>query len=65
MLGPAHIVGELVTESTAALRFVRGARVFHIEFGNGIVAAADGNKLTVDFDRAGRKMVLDSFVGGA
>ena len=26
------------------------------------VAAVDGNKLTVDFDKAGRKMVLDSFV---
>ena len=25
----------------------------------------DGNKLTVDFDKAGRKMVLDSFVQGA
>jgi DNA helicase-2/ATP-dependent DNA helicase PcrA len=24
--------------------------------------AIDGNKLTVEFDKAGRKMVLDSFV---
>jgi DNA helicase-2/ATP-dependent DNA helicase PcrA len=39
-----------------------GARVFHIKFGNGTVASVDGNKLTVDFDKAGRKMVLDSFV---
>jgi DNA helicase II / ATP-dependent DNA helicase PcrA len=29
------------------------------------VAGVDGNKLTVDFDKAGRKMVLDSFVQGA
>jgi DNA helicase-2/ATP-dependent DNA helicase PcrA len=36
--------------------------VFHPKFGPGIVAAVEGNKLTVDFDRAGRKMVLDSFV---
>ena len=28
----------------------------------GSVASVDGNKLTVDFDKAGRKMVLDSFV---
>ena len=28
----------------------------------GTVAAVDGNKLTVDFDRAGRKMELESFV---
>ena len=26
------------------------------------VAGVDGNKLTIDFDKAGRKMVLDSFV---
>ncbi len=39
-----------------------GQRVFHTKFGPGEVAAVDGNKLTVDFDKAGRKMVLDSFV---
>ncbi|MEM8551952.1 MAG: hypothetical protein AAGF45_06180, partial [Pseudomonadota bacterium] len=39
-----------------------GARVFHQKFGNGDVAAVEGNKLTVDFDKAGRKRVLDSFV---
>ncbi|WP_425249378.1 DUF3553 domain-containing protein [Enterobacter hormaechei] len=37
-------------------------RVFHTKFGPGTVAGIDGNKLTVDFDKAGRKMVLDSFV---
>ena len=31
----------------------------------GTVAAVDGNKLTVDFDRAGRKMVLESFIQAA
>jgi DNA helicase-2/ATP-dependent DNA helicase PcrA len=36
--------------------------VFHIKFGNGSVAAVDGNKLTIDFDKAGRKMVIESFV---
>jgi DNA helicase-2/ATP-dependent DNA helicase PcrA len=63
--GPLQIEGELVAKSTAASGFARGARVFHVKFGNGTVAAVDGNKLTVDFDRAGRKMVLDSFVSGA
>jgi len=29
------------------------------------VAGIDGNKLTVDFDKAGRKMVLESFVSKA
>jgi DNA helicase-2/ATP-dependent DNA helicase PcrA len=37
-------------------------RVFHQKFGPGTIAAVDGNKLTVDFDKAGRKMVLESFV---
>ena len=37
-------------------------RVFHLKFGNGNVAAIEGNKLTIDFDRAGQKRVLDGFV---
>nr|WP_280940208.1 DUF3553 domain-containing protein [Aureimonas altamirensis] len=32
------------------------------EFGNGTVASVDGNKLTIDFDKAGQKRVLDGFV---
>ena len=39
-----------------------GERVFHIKFGYGAVAAVDGNKLTVDFEKAGRKRVLGSFL---
>jgi DNA helicase-2/ATP-dependent DNA helicase PcrA len=39
-----------------------GSRVFHQKFGNGTVAAIDGNKLDVEFDHAGAKKVLDSFV---
>jgi DNA helicase-2/ATP-dependent DNA helicase PcrA len=62
--GPIEIEGELVARSSGGSSFQRGARVFHIKFGNGTVAAVDGNKLTVDFDKAGRKMVLDSFVSG-
>ena len=60
--GPMLIEGELVAKSSATSAFTKGARVFHIKFGNGTVAAVDGNKLTVDFDKAGRKMVLESFV---
>ena len=36
--------------------------MFHVKFGNGNVTAVDGNKLTIDFDKAGRKMVIDTFV---
>ncbi len=60
--GPLQIEGELVAKSSASSAFARGARVFHQKFGYGDVAAVDGNKLTVDFDKAGRKMVLESFV---
>lgn len=60
--GPLLIEGELTAKSTGASAFDTGARVFHVKFGPGSVASVDGNKLTVDFDKAGRKMVLDSFV---
>ena len=60
--GPQTIEGELVAKSSATSSHSRGERVFHIKFGNGTVASVDGNKLTVDFDKAGRKLVLESFV---
>ena len=60
--GPMTIEGELVAKSSVASGFRKGARVFHLKFGPGDVAAVDGNKITVDFDKAGRKMVLESFL---
>ncbi|WP_199553584.1 ATP-dependent helicase [Sandaracinobacteroides hominis] len=39
-----------------------GGRVFHAKFGMGTVKSRDGNKLEIEFDQAGAKMVLDSFV---
>ncbi|HWT13831.1 MAG TPA: UvrD-helicase domain-containing protein [Allosphingosinicella sp.] len=39
-----------------------GQRVFHSKFGYGTVAEVEGNKLEIDFEHAGRKRVLDSFV---
>ena len=63
--GPKEIEGELVAKSSVTSHFTSGVRVFHQKFGGGTVAAVDGNKLTVDFDHAGRKMVLESFVRAA
>ena len=58
-----QIEGELVAKSTGTdSAFSNGQRVFHVKFGNGNVTAVDGNKLTIDFDKAGRKMVIDTFV---
>ena len=39
-----------------------GTRVFHEKFGIGTIAEIDGNKLTVNFDLAGQKHVVDCFV---
>ncbi len=39
-----------------------GVRVFHEKFGYGTVAAQEGNKLEIDFETAGHKRVIDSFV---
>ncbi|MBM6579465.1 UvrD-helicase domain-containing protein [Microvirga sp. BT689] len=60
--GPMLIEGELVAKSTGGSGFKVGGRVLHSKFGPGTIEAVDGNKLTVEFDKAGRKMVLDSFV---
>ena len=56
--------GRLVATSagSAASDYARGDRVFHIKFGYGTVRGVEGNKLTVAFDKAGEKKVIDSFV---
>ncbi|WP_039974414.1 UvrD-helicase domain-containing protein [Rhizobium sp. AP16] len=58
------IDGELIAKSTSSepSKFFVGDRVFHIKFGNGNVSDVEGNKLTIEFDRAGQKRVLDGFV---
>src|SRR5262249_26991132 len=61
--GPLTIEGELVAKSTGTVsEFAIGDRVFHQKFGNGNVTGVDGNKLTIQFDKAGEKRVVDSFV---
>ncbi|HTS42442.1 MAG TPA: UvrD-helicase domain-containing protein [Xanthobacteraceae bacterium] len=61
--GPLTVEGELVAKSTGTVSaFSPGDRVFHQKFGNGNVVAVDGNKLTIAFDKAGEKRVVDSFV---
>ena len=39
-----------------------GVRVFHQKFGYGTIAEIEGNKLEIEFEKAGRKRVMDSFV---
>ena len=62
---PPMIEGEarLVARSgDADSHFKRGDRIFHQKFGYGRIRGVEGNKLTVDFDKAGEKRVIDSFV---
>ncbi|MDQ8727832.1 UvrD-helicase domain-containing protein [Bradyrhizobium sp. LHD-71] len=60
---PLTIEGELVAKSTGTQsEFSTGDRVFHQKFGYGRVTLVDGNKLTIAFDKAGEKRVVDSFV---
>ncbi len=54
--------GRLVAESASASAYQAGDRVFHQKFGYGHVTGVEGNKLTVSFDKAGEKKVIDSFV---
>jgi DNA helicase-2/ATP-dependent DNA helicase PcrA len=42
-----------------------GQRVFHQKFGYGRIVAVDGNKLDIEFEKAGPKKVLDSFIEAA
>ncbi len=60
---PQTIEGELTARDVADVaNFETGERIFHQKFGYGRITAIDGNKLTIEFEKAGEKRVLDSFV---
>ena len=59
---PITIDATPVASSSEASDYTAGDRVFHNKFGPGTVTHVDGNKLTIEFERAGRKRVVDSFV---
>ncbi len=54
--------GRLVAISEPNSAYGAGERVFHQKFGYGQIIAVEGNKLTVAFEKAGEKRVIDSFV---
>jgi DNA helicase-2/ATP-dependent DNA helicase PcrA len=64
--GPLTIEGELVARSVdlggQGSGFALGERVFHQKFGYGAIMSIEGNKLTIDFEKAGTKKVLESFI---
>jgi DNA helicase-2/ATP-dependent DNA helicase PcrA len=65
---PPTIEGEarLIAKTGADdAKFKLGERVFHQKFGYGRIIAVEGAKLTIDFEKAGEKKVIDSFVAPA
>ena len=55
-------VRSTVIDMTAVSAFAMGARVFHQKFGYGAVTGIEGDKLEVDFEKAGVKKVVARFV---
>ena len=51
-----------VSSSSSGSGFQEGERIFHQKFGYGRITSRDGNKLEVEFEKAGTKKVMDSFV---
>ncbi|WP_299668303.1 ATP-dependent helicase [uncultured Ruegeria sp.] len=51
-----------VIDATAVASFTLGERVFHQKFGYGAVVGIEGDKVEVDFDKAGTKKVVSRFL---
>ena len=60
--GGRVVESEAVTQPGGVSVYKIGDRVFNLKFGNGNVVRVDGRKLTVAFDKAGEKKVMDGFV---
>jgi DNA helicase-2/ATP-dependent DNA helicase PcrA len=55
----------MVIDATALPAFEVGTRVFHQKFGYGTVASVEGDKLAIEFEKAGRKNIVSRFVVAA
>ncbi|WP_317993470.1 ATP-dependent helicase [Bartonella gliris] len=62
-----NIEGKVIAQSVSETPsdFSINDRIFHIKFGYGHISAIDGHKLTIMFEKAGEKRVLDNFVNKA
>ena len=54
--------GRIVIDLTAEPAHTVGTRVFHQKFGYGAVVDVEGEKLTIEFEKAGVKRVLAGYV---
>jgi DNA helicase-2/ATP-dependent DNA helicase PcrA len=61
--GRATRISEPIPAATG--KYQSGDRVFHQKFGYGTVRAVADDKLTINFDKAGSKMVIANFVAKA
>jgi len=59
---PPTIEATAVVAAETPGRYASGAKVFHQKFGYGAVISAEGDKLEIEFDKAGRKRVMAGFV---
>ncbi|MEM1234400.1 MAG: UvrD-helicase domain-containing protein [Pseudomonadota bacterium] len=57
--------GNMVIDMSATSAFTIGDRVFHQKFGYGEVMEIEGDKLEIEFDKAGSKKVVAKFVTNA
>jgi DNA helicase-2/ATP-dependent DNA helicase PcrA len=64
-LGGPREARRLTVDADKPSPFGPGARVFHQKFGYGQVLGAEGDKLTIAFDKAGEKKIVASFVTAA
>ncbi len=53
---------QIDTDEPFLATFSVGERVFHQKFGYGLIISIDGPKLEIEFEKAGTKRVVDSFV---
>ncbi|HLS19929.1 MAG TPA: 3'-5' exonuclease, partial [Paracoccaceae bacterium] len=60
--GQARAAQGITIDAEALARFEIGTRVFHQKFGYGHVTGIESDKLTIDFEKAGTKRVVASFV---
>ena len=65
MLGKSKDNGNFTIDSTVNSVFVIGDRVFHQKFGYGEIQNIEGDKLQIDFEKAGNKKVVSKFISSA
>ena len=61
-VGQPREARNIVIDAAAVSAFAEGDRVFHQKFGYGEIMAIEGDKLTIEFDKAGEKRVVASYV---